>query len=104
MESIWIAWTTLGTEAEASDFSTQLLDNGLCVCVQMEGPIRSFYHWQGKTESEPEYRLMLKFRPDQKQKIEDFISKQHPYDTPEWVCIQTQDISPSYAQWAEECP
>ena len=45
-----IAWTTVGTSAEAERLASDVVAAGLAACVQVEGPIASHFRWEGKTE------------------------------------------------------
>ena len=43
-----IAWTTVGTSAEAERLASDVVAAGLAACVQVEGPIVSHFRWEGK--------------------------------------------------------
>lgn len=45
---MFIAWTTLATRAEAEKLAAEVVALGLAACGQVEGPIASFYTWQGR--------------------------------------------------------
>jgi len=42
--------TTVNTEAKAAEIARKLLEGRLAACVQVLGPMRSRYRWEGKIE------------------------------------------------------
>lgn len=99
-----IGWTTLASSAEAQALARDLLSRGLAVCCQVDGPVQSIYHWQGKIESAPEFRLTIKFLSDRQSRMEAVLLAQHPYDTPEWVVVEATAVSEKYLSWAQSVP
>jgi len=67
----------------------------------MEGPIRSVYRWQGKVEEVEEYRLCFKLLPEHSAALEALVHTLHPYDVPEWVCVDAAHVSEKYLSWAQ---
>jgi len=96
-----IAWTTVATPAEAEDLAARIVELRLAACVQIEGPIRSYYLWEGRTESNDEFRLTLKFLPAQLEALEAYMIENHPYDTPEWIVVRAERVAEKYLSWAE---
>ncbi len=95
-----IGWTTVATEAEARRLAEAWVDPGLAACVQIEGPIRSLYRWEGKLEVADEYRLMVKFTPERASAVEACLERLHPYTTPEWVVVRAEKVAEKYLSWA----
>ena len=100
MKTLMIGWTTTRSVEEARTISNTLIVKKLAVCVQLEGPITSFYTWNNKLESSTEYRLMIKFIAQNAHKIEEFLKMTSSYDTPEWVAVPATIVSEKYLQWA----
>jgi periplasmic divalent cation tolerance protein len=98
---MFIAWTTVATPAEAERLAGEIVKLRLAACVQIEGPIRSYFIWQGRTESTSEFRLTLKFLPSQSEALEAYIMAKHPYETPEWVVVPVERVAGKYLSWAE---
>lgn len=96
-----IAWTTVGTGADAKKLATAAIAAGLAVCVQIEGPIESHYRWKGRTEKAAEFRLTFKLVPARQAALEALIRELHPYETPEWIVVQAKHVSEKYLSWAE---
>ena len=56
--------TTISGKEDANKLACHLVEQRLAGCVQVYGPINSFYHWQGKLENDHEYQLQIKSRID----------------------------------------
>ncbi|MBI5690578.1 MAG: divalent-cation tolerance protein CutA [Verrucomicrobia bacterium] len=97
---MYLAWTTVATRAEAQAIARDVIDLGLAVCVQIEGPITSVYRWQGKVETAEEYRLCLKCLRKNLPALETRVLSRHPYDTPEWIALPAASVGEKYLSWA----
>lgn len=97
-----IAWTTLASRVEAEQFAHDLVVERLAFCAQVEGPIRSFYTWEDKLETEEEFRVTVKFLRENTEKIEEWLVEHHPYDIPQWLIVAVDRVLPIYREWAEE--
>lgn len=95
-----IAWTSVANRAEAEGMAAQAVARGLAACVQIEGPIRSHYRWQGRAEAAEEFRLCFKALAAGLPALEAFVLAAHPYDTPEWVAVPAVRVSEKYLSWA----
>ncbi len=95
-----IAWTTVATFADASRLARGAIEARLAACVQLDGPVTSYYPWEGRIESAQEYRLMFKLLPEQAAALEAWIGAHHPYDTPEWIVVEAAHVSGKYLSWA----
>jgi periplasmic divalent cation tolerance protein len=98
-EGVSVAWTTLPSREEAERIAASAVDAGLVACAQVDGPIRSFYTWEGVTQNEEEFRIHFKFPSSKSRDLEAWIHAQHPYAVPEWMVLPVEQISPSYRAW-----
>jgi len=96
---MYVAWTTVAGRAEAEGLATAVVEQGLAACVQIEGPILSFYRWKGQWERSEEYRLSLKCGVDQLSALEGYILAHHPYETPEWIVVRADRVGEKYLSW-----
>ena len=97
-----VVTTTTENEPDAAKIADALMEQHLAACVQIVGPIRSVYRWQGKVTSAEEYRCEVKTRSDQFPAICEIMKKVHPYEVPELIAVPLEEISPEYRQWLEE--
>lgn len=102
MSGLSIAWTTVANMADAERLSQEAVERGLAACVQVDGPIRSWYKWEGKLEVSEEFRLMFKFQSTKLAAIQEWLLAAHPYNNPEWVAVEADTVSIAYLNWAKD--
>ncbi len=95
-----IAWTTLSRPVVAENMAAGAIEQGLAVCVQVEGPIVSHFRWEGRCERAEEYRLCFKLMPEQRGALEAWVLARHPYETPEWIVLEASGVGEKYLSWA----
>ena len=74
----------------------------MAACVNVSGPVRSFYSWKGKLEDDREYLLLMKTRSDRFSQLEAAFEELHPYDVPELVAIPIEKGSAAYLGWIDD--
>lgn len=99
---LFVCWTTVAKRADAERLAKLAVETGYAACVQIDGPITSVYRWQDKVEIEEELRLWLKAPEQRLAELEQLIHECHPYDTPQWVCVEAQKVSEKYLKWVGE--
>ena len=99
--SMLIAWTTLATRDKAEELARAAVEQRLAACVQIDGPISSYYLWQGRPERAEEFRLCFKFLSAQQVALETWLFAHHPYDTPEWMVLRAESVGEKYLSWAK---
>lgn len=92
--------TTIDSEAAANQLANALVEAKVASCVQVDGPIRSHYRWEGKVEASIEYRLTIKTPAEKWLAVEEQIRKLHSYSTPEIMALEVTHVSESYLAWA----
>lgn len=96
-----VVLTTTGTAEQAEDLAKKIVGEKLAACVQVQ-QIRSYYIWKDETCNEPECLLFIKARRIQYQELEDFIRKNHSYETPEIVQLPITAGFSGYLKWIDE--
>ena len=89
--------TTVGGEDDARRLASDLLEQRLAACVQIDR-LESHYRWQGALCAEAEWRLTIKSTPDKLVALQAFLASEHPYDLPQ-VVWQVLEAAPAYAAW-----
>lgn len=75
--------------ATAERIGGQLLDEGLIACINIGGPVRSLFVWQGECGASEECPALLKTDARHLRKAMDRLEDLHPYDSPAilgWPC------------------
>ena len=94
-----IVKTTFPDKASAQAMAKSLIEDKVVACAQIIGPIESHYFWDGDTQVEEEFILLLKTTEKQKQTVVTSLTDQHPYDTPEIIVLPILDGSKGYLDW-----
>lgn len=98
---MFIAWTTVGDRDQADRLAADVVQRGLAVCVQVEGPVVSHYRWRDRQERAEEFRLTFKVTAARLAALEAHVLAHHPYDTPEWLAVHAERVGEKYLSWAE---
>jgi periplasmic divalent cation tolerance protein len=94
--------TTLASKEDAGRLAHHLVEQRLAACVQVSGPLDSYYQWQGKLEHAQEYQLQIKSRLDLYALLAAEIKKKHPYGTPEILALPIVAGSDDYLSWLDK--
>ena len=87
---------------EAERIGRTVVEERLAACINILGPVRSIYRWQGAVETAAEVAAILKTSDEQADALITRIAALHSYDVP---CIATWPIDKilgAYAQWVED--
>lgn len=91
--------TTLPDATIAEAIARRLIDNGCAACVAVGSPVRSLYHWRGKTETGTETPLSIKTTTGAYQAVETLLRELHPYELPEIIAIPITGGLAPYLDW-----
>jgi periplasmic divalent cation tolerance protein len=99
MTEALLCMTTVPSEEIAERMAGKLVEMRVAACVQVLGPIRSFYRWQGKLEDSAELLLLCKTSDAKRNALQEAIVAQHPYEVPEILFFSASSGWPPYLQW-----
>ncbi len=91
--------TTVPSEADGERIAAHLVDGRLAACVQVIGPIRSTFRWQGRVDGAEEWLLLVKTTETRYPAVAAEIAALHPYDEPEIVALPVVAGSAGYLDW-----
>ena len=91
--------TTVEQKIDAEKIAKSLVEKRLAACVQILGPLTSYFHWQGKLDSAAEYLCLIKSREDLFAELESEINSLHPYEVPEILAIPITKGGKGYLNW-----
>jgi periplasmic divalent cation tolerance protein len=94
--------TTVDKRQDADRLAELAVKQRLAACVQVIGPIRSTYWWQGKIEDGEEWLCLMKTGRDLYEALEKAIKSIHPYDEPEIIALPIVDGSEGYLHWIKK--
>ena len=93
--------TTTDNEEEALNLARLLVGQRLAACVQVLGPVKSVYRWEGEIEQAEEWVCLIKTREDLFEETKDLIEANHSYEVPECLSTPIIDGSEAYLQWLD---
>lgn len=91
--------TTVEQRSDAERIARALVEKRLAACVQVAGPITSYFHWEGRLDSAEEYLCFIKSRVDLFPELEAVIGEMHPYEVPEIIATPVTRGGTDYANW-----
>jgi len=94
--------TTVDSEEGGLQLGRSIVGARLAACVQIVGPIRSLYWWQGKVDDAREWQLLMKTTAERLPALEAHIKANHSYDTPEIIVTPITGGSAEYLGWVSE--
>lgn len=95
-----VAWTTTETREDAERLARGAVECRLAACAQIDGPITSYYHFEGKLEHGEEFRIWFKCLPANASGLSAWVHARHPYRIPQWIEVSAENVSEKYLSWA----
>ena len=93
--------TTIDSLEQARTIASELVERKLAACAQIS-TIESFYAWEGATQNEREFRILIKTMAENYQAVEAAIRELHSYDLPAIYAFDMEHIFEPYAEWVAE--
>ena len=95
-------YAIFANDAEAARIGQAMVEERLAACVNILGPVRSIYRWQGKIEDAEEVAALFKTTAAAADRLIARIAELHSYDVP---CIETWPVDKvlrAYSDWVED--
>lgn len=92
-------WTTAAPREAAERLARGLVEAKLAACAQVSGPISSFYRWNGELEQTEEFRITVKYASAKGDDLAHWLTRHHPYETPQWVACRVEQTTEKYLKW-----
>lgn len=104
--SALVVFTSLPDRAAAETLAEALVAERLAACVNILGPCRSVYRWNGGLQKDDEHLMLIKTSRERYATLEAAIRAAHPYELPEIVAVPIERGLPAYLEWvaAETAP
>ncbi len=102
MSQYVVVFMTVPDEETAVSIGRRVVEEGLCACCNIVGPIRSIYRWKDKVYDESELLCVLKTRRALFHTLKERVKQLHPYEVPELVALPVEEGLEDYLEWIEE--
>ena len=100
--SVVSVYAVFANAEEAERIGRAVVEERLAACVNVLGPVRSIYRWQGAVETADEVAAIFK---TERARVDDLITRVaalHSYDVPCVVSWPIDKITDAYARWVED--
>jgi periplasmic divalent cation tolerance protein len=99
MSRIVSVYAVFADADEAQRIARIAVAERLAACVNIIGPCRSIYRWQGAVEEADEVAAIFKARADKAEALTARIAELHSYDVPAIAVWPIESAWPAYAGW-----
>ena len=100
--SVVSVYCVFANAEEGERIGRTVVEEGLAACINMLGPCRSIYRWQGVVETTDEVPAILKTRADTSDALMARLAGLHSYDMPCIAVWPIEKLLLSYAEWVEQ--
>jgi periplasmic divalent cation tolerance protein len=94
-----IVFVNVPARADGERIAAAVVGEQLAACVNVLGPVRSIYHWQGEVCRDDEYLLLIKTTRARYAALEARVKALHAYDVPEVIAVPIESGSAQYLDW-----
>jgi periplasmic divalent cation tolerance protein len=91
--------TTTDSAESAATLARGIVAARLAACVQIVGPVRSVYRWDGELQDDTEWQCWIKTAADRVADLTEHIKANHSYDVPEVVAVPVTGGNATYLSW-----
>jgi periplasmic divalent cation tolerance protein len=99
---IVLVLTTAPDDDRAEAWARALVEERLAACVNVHGPMLSFYRWKGVVERDAERQVVIKTTRGRVPSLLARLRELHPYEVPEFVVLAVDGGSDEYLKWVAE--
>ena len=99
MTDVLVVLVTVPSREKGEEIAGQLVEAQVAACVNVVGPIRSVYRWQGEVCTDDEHLLVIKTTRQRYPELEDKVRALHSYDVPEVLALPVHAGSEAYLDW-----
>ncbi|PSJ42117.1 divalent-cation tolerance protein CutA [Allosphingosinicella deserti] len=98
-QQIVTVYAVFASDEEAARIARILIDERLTACVNILGPCRSLYRWDGRIEDATEVAALFKTAAEQAEALIGRLAELHSYDLPAAAIWPISAATPGYAKW-----
>ncbi len=94
-----VVMVTAPSDEVAVGLARAVVEERLVACVNIMGPVRSIFRWEGAIDETSEVLLLLKTRVDRVDALRSRVVALHPYEGPEFVVLPIAEGLEAYLGW-----
>lgn len=92
-------FSTVVSNKTAEEIAESVIDKKFAAIVQITGPVKSMYRWEGKILKGEDWRLIFKTTKELYEKLEKEIKRLHPFGVPEILAVPVVEGNKDYLKW-----
>jgi periplasmic divalent cation tolerance protein len=96
-----VVLVTVPSREEGDRMAEIVVGERLAACVNIVGPIRSVYRWEGTLARDEEHLLVIKTTQTRYAALEARILATHPYQNPEVIALPIVAGAAAYLRWVQ---
>ena len=100
--SVTSVYVVFANAEEAERIGRAVVEDRLAACVNVLGPVRSIYRWQGAVESAEEVAAIFKTSEATADALITRIASMHSYEVPCITSWPIEKVLGAYAAWVED--
>ncbi len=100
--SVVTVYAVFADLAEAQRIGRQIVEERLAACVNILGPCRSFYRWEGAIETATEVPALFKTTAEIADPLIARVKELHSYSIPALAVWPIERLSAEYGDWVEK--
>ena len=102
MNDALVVLVTVPSREDSERIAEALVGESLAACVNILGPIRSIYRWQGAVCRDDEYLLLIKTTAARYAELEARVLALHTYENPEVISVAVEKGAVGYLGWIKD--
>ena len=95
-------YCVFGSTEEAERIGRAVVEERLAACVNILGPCRSIFRWQGAVETAEEVPAIFKTGAEGADRLVARLAELHSYDVPAIVVWPIETALAAYADWVQQ--
>jgi periplasmic divalent cation tolerance protein len=95
-------YVTVPTREEAETIASTLVEERYAACVNIHGPITSFYEWKDEVQADSELVLIVKTQARLQERVTDRIVELHSYECPCVLNLPVHSGLNAYLEWISD--
>lgn len=100
--SVVTVYAVFADPAEAQRIGRTMVEERLAACINILGPCRSIYRWEGAIETATEAPALLKTTDSKADALIQRIKELHSYSVPAIAVYPVERLSTEFAEWVEQ--
>ena len=100
--SVATLYAVFADPAEAQRIGMAMIEEKLAACVNILGPSRSIYRWEGAVETATETPALFKTTLDKADALIARIVEMHSYENPALAVWPIERLPAAYGDWVED--